>query len=258
MKTLCAAVVGFGVALASSASANTWFETDVGYADFDVSHGYYCAIRSFSSWVSCAQGHFNSPLVDYPFPAPVLLKGIAMDSRGYVFVVGFDDVIYNEAANNTQTWQRFPVQPGLSCVQKIVAIGNLGKGTHSLLALGCDANKTVKIYLNGSWSVVSTGTFDIAVTTDNADELFELLGVWGNASVWTGRGVSSSWTMAVPESDAVFPGGTQHLVRIGGLYGATTGVPSYCHPASGQLPTYFWGLQLGHNSVALDPLPNDE
>jgi hypothetical protein len=159
MKILSKIPLIAGLLWSGSASATTWQAYNTCWADFDVGGGWFCGLRTSqcaSPGLRC--GTTVSSEVPPPYGAGVpASKAIALDDVGYVWLIGNDNKIYNEALG----WGQFTPAIPLACVKKIAVTGRADTNPR-IIALGC--NGQAYRYLDGGWYLYRTsGTMDVSV-----------------------------------------------------------------------------------------------
>lgn len=174
----CSALLVLGsVSIGGEASAAPlqWQAFNTCWSDFDVGGGWLCMLRT----PQCATAgisendrlHCTSTVGSGVPPSygqvgldvPPASKGLALDDNGYVWLIGNDNKIYAED-NQGGGWGLF-ASSGLSCIKKLAVTLNSTGTVPRVLALGCDASKTLKRYASGAWSTVATNVYDATVTT---------------------------------------------------------------------------------------------
>jgi hypothetical protein len=159
MKVLSKLTFLAGLLWSGSAGATVWQPYNTCWADFDVGGGWFCGLRT----TQCASpGLYCGTAVSSEVPPPYgsgvpASKAIALDDAGYVWLVGNDNRIYNEALG----WGQFSPAIPLACVKKLAITGRADSNPR-ILALGCSGQ--LYRYLDGTWiSQRTSGTMDVSV-----------------------------------------------------------------------------------------------
>jgi hypothetical protein len=261
---------------APEAAASDWQFWNTCWQDFDVGGGWFCGLRSRQCASAGATDdhrlHCTSENLGGQLPPSYLgpqprSKAVALDSVGWVFLVDETNKIWVEGNG----WVKWAVQPTLSCISKLVAAGNAGSGTTTLLALGCGADAgRVQRYMNGAWATVFNGIQDVSVANWGSSDqpiwghnTFLLLQAGGNRALWhsadegVGNFALSLASTVVTESWS--SGGQQYSVthkpvRIGGRSGYF-GEFTAC-PRQGGVPPFGEWQFFGYKAPPASPLPS--
>jgi hypothetical protein len=261
---------------APDAAAADWQAWNTCWQDFDVGGGWFCGLRSRQcatvgktddDRVHCTTENLGSQIPpSYKGPQP-RSKAVAVDSRGYVFLVDETSKVWVESAS----WTKLAAQPPMSCITKLVAAGNHALGTGTLLALGCgvDARRVYR-YASGSWTSISNDALDISVANwGNANaaiwghNTFMLLQASGNRPLWyTGDEGTGDFAVALASTtvtESWFSGAQQYQVthrpvHIGGRAGYF-GEFTSCPRSNGVPPFGEWQF-YAYKAPPASPLPS--
>jgi hypothetical protein len=161
MKILGKLTLLAGLLWSGSAAATTWQPYNTCWQDFDVGGGWFCGLRTAqcaSPGLYCTQSVTSEVPPPYGSGVPAS-KAIALDDAGYVWLIGNDNKIYNEALG----WGQFSPAIPLACVKKLAVTGRANENPR-IMALGCSGQ--AYRYLDGAWySYRSSGTLDVSVST---------------------------------------------------------------------------------------------
>jgi hypothetical protein len=215
MRLVAAAVLSLGIAFAPAVSAATnWQGLNTCWKDFDVGGGYVCGLmvtgaggcNSFNNGVYCS-GKIQPTVLPYKNLPPVS-KLIAVDTAGYVYLVGNDNKIYYENPGGND-WLLFPGQPNM-CIQKLVAIGD-ARSNRGLLVLGCAPNHEVKVYFNATWTHIAWDGQDVSVFQNGTSpETFSYLSSDYPRSLYTGGSTTWSFTQSTGSTYVNYTDGGGH------------------------------------------------